>query len=104
VPGEQVSTLPIVAALAVGVVCFFAFLPFVVRDSRRPLPPPPAPKPVRVREPRAVRRALRQRAEPPRALTPVRPELGRRLALVATAVVALSLWSSWSGRSHSARR
>jgi len=97
-----------VIALAIAILCFFGFLPILIRDSRRPLPLP-SPKPLRAREPRAVTRALRrsQASPEPTVATPlvhVRPELGRRVALVATAVVVLSLWAGWSGRSRSARR
>jgi hypothetical protein len=111
VAAEQASTLPMVIALAIAILCFFGFLPILIRDSRRPLPLPP-PKPVRVREPRSVVRALRRSSASPEPTAPaaptapvhVRPELGRRVALVATAVVVLSLWSGWTGRSRSARR
>jgi hypothetical protein len=103
VAAEQASTLPMVIALAIAVLCFFGFLPVVVRDHRRPLPLPP-PKPARVRESRSVTRALRRPPAAPAEPTHVRPELGRRLAVVATAVVVLSLWSGWVGRSRSARR
>jgi hypothetical protein len=110
VAAEQVSTLPMVIALAIAILCFFGFLPILIRDSRRPLPLAP-PKPVRVREPRSVARALRRSSAPSEPVPPappapmhVRPELGRRVALVATAVVVLSLWSGWTGRSRSARR
>jgi hypothetical protein len=88
-----------VIALGVAVLGFFGLLPILVRDSRRPLPL----KPRRVREPRSLGRAPRMPAASPDPVH-VRPELGRRLAIVATAVVALSLWSGWVGRSHSARR
>jgi hypothetical protein len=103
VAAEQASTLPMVIALAIAVLCFFGFLPVVVRDHRRPMPLPP-PKPVRVREPRSVTRALKRPAAAPPEPAHVRPELGRRLAVVATAVVVLSLWGGWAGRSRGARR
>ena len=105
---EPVSTLPMVIALAIAILCFFGFLPILIRDARRPLPLPP-PKPLRVREPRSVTRALRRSPASPEPAAPtppvhVRPELGRRVALVATAVVVLSLWAGWTGRSRSPRR
>jgi hypothetical protein len=91
-----------VIALAVAVLCFFGFLPVVVRDHRRPMPLPP-PKPARVREPRSVTRALRRPLAAPAEPVHVRPELGRRLAVVAAAVVVLSLWGGWAGRGAARR-
>jgi hypothetical protein len=102
----EVSTVPILIALAIGLVGFAAFLPLVVRDSRRPLPPP-RPVRLRVREPRPAWRFRHHTpapAPPVPAPVHVRPEVARRLAVVATAVVVLSLWSGWVGHSHSARR
>jgi hypothetical protein len=103
VAAEQASTIPMVIALTAAVLGFFGFLPILIRDCRQPLPLPP-PKPVRVRERRSATRALRPPPPPAPAQLRVRPELRRRLAIAATALVVLSLWSGWAGRSHSARR
>ena len=50
----EVTTEPIALGLLIGLLGFVAFLPFVIRDSRRPLPRP-VRKPTVVREPRPVR-------------------------------------------------
>jgi hypothetical protein len=100
----ETSTVPILLALAIGLAGFAAFLPIAIRDSRRPLPPP-KPVRLRVREPRVAWRARHRPPAPtPPAPVHIRPEVARRLAIVATAVVVLSLWSGWVGHSHSARR
>jgi hypothetical protein len=104
------SVTPIVVALVVAVVAFGAFLPSIVQDSRRPLPPP---RPVKVK-PVKVKPVRMPRAAPP-ALTVVPPpdEIddthvpvpARRAALAFGVIGLVALWTTLGARTRrSARR
>ncbi len=90
------SVTPIAVALVLSLVAFGAFLPWIVRDSRQPLPPPRVPKPARVR--------VRER--PPDVVDTAQvPEPARRAAITLAVLGAAALWATFGARTRrSARR
>jgi hypothetical protein len=103
------SVTPIVIALVVAVAAFGAFLPSVVRDSRRPLPPPRPVKVKPVKEPRPV--------APPLSTMPLPhddvvddiddahvPVPARRAALALGVLGLFALWTTVGARTRRAAR
>jgi hypothetical protein len=112
----EVSSVPIACGLLIALALFALFLPWMIKDSRRPLRQR-VPKPVVVREPRPVRPARQivlplpgtpatsRAAEVVHEPSRPSPTANPRVAFAVATFVLLSLWSARSARSHpSARR
>jgi hypothetical protein len=118
----NVSALPFMLGITVGVLLFVAWLPMAVRESRRPYRwPEPRPRPVRrevlarwlVARPSKVEpRGATPHLEPPVVAAPpplepavVAPRFAPRrghaaLPRVAIVVAAFTVWSLWSLRNR----
>jgi hypothetical protein len=98
------SVTPIAIALVLALVAFTAFLPLIVRDSRRPLPPPRPVKVKPVKEPRHATRAL-STVPTDVADDAYVPMPARRAALALGALGLVALWTTVGARTRrSARR
>ena len=111
----EVSSVPIALGLLIALGAFALFLPWMIKDSRRPVRRR-APKPVVVREPRPVRPARQivlpvfggvpvTRAHVVREPSPPASSTSNpRVAFAVATFVLLSLWSARAARRPAARR